>query len=67
MILQVKTPDVEVLSWCGYTWSAVVRILGCTAKFTELPHLSGRWIMDYIGNVLAKTDFNKFVTEIREK
>ena len=24
-ILQVKKPDVEVLGWCGYTWSAVVR------------------------------------------
>ncbi len=24
MILEVKKPDVEVLGWCGYAWSAVV-------------------------------------------
>ncbi len=27
--------NVEVLGWCGYTWSAVVRLVGCTAKFSE--------------------------------
>ncbi len=36
-ILEVKMLDVEVLGWCGYTWSAVVRIGGCTAKFSETP------------------------------
>ncbi len=34
-ILEVKMldVDVEVLGWCGYTWSVV----GCTAKFSETP------------------------------
>ncbi len=36
-ILEVKMLDVEVLGWCGYTWSAVVYVVGCTAKFSETP------------------------------
>ncbi len=36
-ILEVKTLDVEVLGWCGYMCSAVVRLVGCTAKFSETP------------------------------
>ncbi len=36
-ILEVKMLNVEVLGWCGYTWSADVRTVGCTAKFSETP------------------------------
>ncbi len=35
-ILEVKMLDVEVLGWCGNTSSAVVRTVGCTAKFPEM-------------------------------
>ena len=36
MIPQVKKPDVEVLGWCGYRWSVVVRPVGRTAKFSKM-------------------------------
>jgi hypothetical protein len=32
---QVKKPDVEVLGWHGYTWSAIVRPVRCTTKFSK--------------------------------
>ncbi len=35
-ILEVKMLDVQVLGWCGYTWSAFGWPVGCTAKFSEL-------------------------------
>ncbi len=28
--------DVEVQGWCGYRWSVVVRLVGCTIKFSEM-------------------------------
>ena len=34
-IQQVKKSDVEVLGWRGYTWSAIVRLVGHTAKFSK--------------------------------
>ncbi len=36
-ILEVKMLDVEIPGWCGYTWFAVVRLVGCTAKLSETP------------------------------
>ena len=36
MIPQMKKRDVEVLGWCGYTWSVVVRPVECTAKFSKM-------------------------------
>ncbi len=36
-ILEAKMLDVDVLGWCDYTWSAVVRSVGCITKFSETP------------------------------
>ncbi|XP_054648421.1 uncharacterized protein LOC129190083 isoform X3 [Dunckerocampus dactyliophorus] len=36
-MLEVNMLDVEVQGWCGYTWSVLVRLVGCTAKFSENP------------------------------
>ena len=31
----MNMPDEEVLVWQGYTWSVVVRLVGCSAKFSK--------------------------------
>jgi hypothetical protein len=35
MIPQVKKLDVDVPGWRGNTWSALVRLVGRTAKFSK--------------------------------
>lgn len=36
-MLEVNRLDVEVLSWFGHRRSAVIRPVGCAAKFSEKP------------------------------
>lgn len=36
-ILAVNMLDVELLGWCGYTCSVIVRLVRCTAKLSETP------------------------------
>ncbi|XDV35840.1 hypothetical protein PO909_005711 [Leuciscus waleckii] len=43
-ILEVKMLDVEVLGWCGYTWSAVVRPVSCVISLRLLHSWYGRTV-----------------------
>ena len=63
-IVEVNMLDVEVLGWCGYTWSAAVRPFGCTAKLSEMPLETayGREM-----NIQFNTDLDRFVNNIWEK
>ncbi len=54
-ILEVKMLDVEVLGWCGYMWSAVLRPVGCTANSLKC---FWRWLM------VEKLTFNSWATAL---
>jgi hypothetical protein len=51
-IQQVKKPDLEVLGWCGYMWSAVVRLpTKAGGSLTTLEASYGREInINFSGN-----------------
>jgi hypothetical protein len=52
-IPQVKKLDVEVLGWLDYTWSAVVRPVGRTAKFSTIRLMVEKLTFNSLATVLV--------------
>ncbi len=61
-VLRVKKPDVEVLGWCGDTWSTVMGPVGCTRK------QHWRWLMvvKWTGGHTCSEHANRTLPHFRE-
>ncbi len=60
-ILEVKMLDVEVLGWCGYTWSEVVRPVA--AKFSETLLVNAVYHKPF-GLMVEKLTFKSWATAL---